>query len=264
MSSQLNTSVAQGTGVLVGGLSRDFADSTVLTGHGHDMGELKFALSGVMVVASTDGYWVVPPGRALWLAPNVRHKVRMLGKVQLRSVFINPGFWPGLPTESRILSVSPLFREVIIAVAVMPARPKPCQRTMLLMDLLLEEVNRGSTLPLHLPVPRDHRLARICTHIQEHLDDMTTLQEWARDLGYDQRTLHRLFVQELGLSFVQWRQQAKLLMALEWLAQRRSVLSIALELGYQTQSAFTAMFRKKLGITPSDFIKMSYVEGRSD
>ncbi|WP_353151834.1 helix-turn-helix transcriptional regulator [Pollutimonas bauzanensis] len=261
MMSQLNAGAAVGTGVLVGGLSRDFADSTVLTGHGHDMGELKFALSGVMVVASTDGYWVVPPGRALWLAPNVRHKVRMLGKVQLRSVFINPDVFPGFPTDSRMLSVSPLFREVITAMAITPVRAKPCRRTLLLIDLLLEEVNGYSDLPLHLPVPRDHRLARICSHIQEHLDDMTTLQEWSRDLGYDQRTLHRLFVRELGMSFIQWRQQAKLLTALEWLAEGRQVLSIALDLGYQTQSAFTAMFRKNLGITPSDFVKLSQGDG---
>lgn len=260
MTLQLNTGAALGAGVQVGGISRDFADSTVLTGHGHEMGELKFALSGVMVVASTDGHWVVPPGRALWLAPNVRHKVRMLGKVQLRSVFINPDFLPGLPVQSRMLSVSPLFREVITAVAVAPARTKPCRRTLLLMDLLLEEVNGCSALPLHLPVPRDHRLARICSHIQEHLDDMTTLQEWARDLGYDQRTLHRLFIRELGMPFIQWRQQAKLLTALEWLAEGRQVLGIALDLGYQTQSAFTAMFRKNLGITPSEFIKNSLGE----
>jgi AraC-like DNA-binding protein len=128
------------------------------------------------------------------------------------------------------------------------------------MDLLLEQINEASALPLHLPAPRDHRLARICTHIQEHLDDTKTLREWALDLGYDQRTLHRLFVRELGMSFSQWRQQAKLLTALEWLAERRQVLSIALDLGYQNQSAFTAMFRRNLGITPSDFIRNSFAQ----
>src|SRR3546814_10853476 len=110
---------------------------------------------------------------------------------------------------------------------------------------------------LHMPTPREKRLARNGMHIQEHLDDMKTLQEWAKELGYDQRTLHRLFMQELGMSFLQWRQQAKLLAALEWLAEGRQVLGIALDLGYQTQSAFTAMFRRKMGITPSDFVRRS-------
>ncbi|HEY9572044.1 MAG TPA: AraC family transcriptional regulator, partial [Pusillimonas sp.] len=133
--------------------------------------------------------------------------------------------------------------------------PTVSRRIRLLMDLLLEELTEEFATPLHLPTPRDHRLARICMHIQEHLDDMKTLQEWAKELGYDQRTLHRLFMQELGMSFLQWRQQAKLLAALEWLAEGRQVLGIALDLGYQTQSAFTAMFRRNMGITPSDFVR---------
>src|SRR3546814_12657599 len=53
----------------------------------------------------------------LWLAPNVRHRVRMLGKVQLRSVFVNPEYSHGLPSRSCLLPATPLFREVIAAVA---------------------------------------------------------------------------------------------------------------------------------------------------
>lgn len=252
---EVGTVIPTDTGMLGGGLCRDFTDSTILSDQAHDMGQVKLALSGVMVVSSSDGHWVVPPNRALWLAPRVTHKIRMLGKVQLRSVFINSGFLRGLPMKSRTLPVSPLFREIVCAVAAEPSRDESCRRTMLLMELLLEDIARHADSPQRLPTPHDYRLATICTHIQEHLDDTKTLQEWARDLGYDQRTLHRLFVQELGMSFVQWRQQAKLLTAMEWLAEGRQVLGIALDLGYQTQSAFTAMFRRNLGMTPSDFVK---------
>lgn len=255
MNAEVDTASTADTGMLGGGLCRDFTDSTILSDQAHDMGQIKLALSGVMVVSSSDGHWVVPPNRALWLAPHVSHKIRMLGKVRLRSVFINRGYLHGLPAHSCTLPVSSLFREIVCAVAAAPMSGRSCRRTMLLMELLLEEVTRHADLPLHLPTPHDHRLAAICTHIQEHLDDTKTLQEWAKDLGYDQRTLHRLFVQELGMPFMQWRQQAKLLTALEWLAEGRQVLGIALDLGYQTQSAFTAMFRRNLGMTPSDFIK---------
>src|SRR5690606_13278992 len=164
-------------GILAGTLSRDFADSTILSDHVHETGLLKFALSGTMVVSSTDGHWVVPPTRALWLVPNVRHRVRMLGKVRLRSVFVNPAFSFGLPEKSCLLPVSPLFREVIATVAHAGYSDMPSRRIKLLMNLLLEEVNQEASLPLHLPTPRDHRLAIICTYIQEHQDDMKTLQE---------------------------------------------------------------------------------------
>src|SRR3546814_1258188 len=120
----------------------------------------------------------------------------MLGKVQLRSVFVNPEYSHGLPSRSCLLPATPLFREVIAAVAGSAGHPTVSRRIRLLMDLLLEELTEEFATPLHLPTPRDHRLARICMHIQEHLDDMKTLQEWAKELGYDQRTLHRLFMQE--------------------------------------------------------------------
>jgi AraC-like DNA-binding protein len=254
MQTRSTAGISTGHGdMLVAGLSRDFADSTILTDHAHTTGQFKIALSGMMIVASTDGHWVVPPSRVLWLAPNVRHRIRMLGKVQLRTVFVSPDYSPRLPRQSCLLPVTPLFREALVAVAAIGASGNLNRRTRLLMDLMLEEVHEDTAAPLDLPVPRDPRLARICMHIQEHLDDMKTLREWADELGYDQRTLHRLFIQELGLSFVQWRQQAKLLAALEWLSEGRQVLGVALDLGYQTQSAFTAMFRKNLGFTPSEF-----------
>lgn len=50
-----------------------------------------------------------------------------------------------------------------------------------------------------------------------------------------------------------WRQQARLLAAMERLARGERVLDVALDLGYDSPSAFAAMFRKALGEPPSAF-----------
>ncbi len=55
------------------------------------------------------------------------------------------------------------------------------------------------------------------------------------------------------MPFVQWRQQTRLMAALEWLVEGRQVMDVALDLGYQTQSAFAAMFRRNMGMTPSEW-----------
>ncbi|MBP6019530.1 MAG: helix-turn-helix transcriptional regulator [Burkholderiaceae bacterium] len=221
----------------------------------HEMGQLTFALNGVMVVSSPDGHWVVPPTRALWLAPNVRHRVRTLGRVRTRTITLHPVAAPNLPQRSCVLNVTPLLRELLNVLDDSPCRDPSNHRNQLLTELLLEEMSRPCSLPLSLPTPREPRVGRICSYIQENLDDNKSLQDWSVELGLHSRTLHRLFIKEVGMSFVQWRQQAKLLAALEWLAEGRKILSVALDLGYQTQSAFTVMFRRSLGITPSDFIK---------
>lgn len=221
----------------------------------HEMGQLTFSLNGVMVVSSTEGHWVVPPTRALWLAPNVRHRVRTLGRVRTRTLTLHPLTAPDLSPRSCVLHVTPLLRELLNVLDDSNCRDPSNHRVQLLTELLLDEMSRPCSLPLSLPTPQEPRVACICSYIQENLDDNKSLQEWALEMGLHSRTLHRLFLKEVNMSFIQWRQQAKLLAALEWLAEGRKILSVALDLGYQTQSAFTVMFRRSLGITPTDFIK---------
>jgi len=108
-------------------------------------------------------------------------------------------------------------------------------------------------LPLHLPQPTDPRLRAIGQQLESTPDDPSTLQDWARRLGVDVKTIQRLCARELGMTFGQWRQQARLLRALEQLAHGEKVIDVALSLGYASPSAFTAMFKKRFGQLPSQF-----------
>lgn len=241
--------------VLMGGLCRDFTDSTLITSKGQDgVGVLQLPLSGALLVSSLHGNWVVDTGSVLWLAPYTPYKLRMLGKVRLRSLYLDVKRLDEVFAQCRMLNATPLMRELISQVAMLWS-PSEQQRVCLLVAALLEELRSGDVGKPHLPAPRDPRLVRICTHIQQQLDDATTLQEWASELGCDTRTLHRLFVQELGMPFVQWRQHVRLRTAMDWLTAGKPVVDVAFDLGYQNQSAFTTMFRRNLGMAPSEFVK---------
>lgn len=240
--------------ILMGGLCRDFTDSTLITGNGHTMGALMLPLTGAMVVSSTDGHWVVGTGSVLWVAPHTGYKLRMLGKVGLRSLYLNAEHLSGVPDQSCMLRVTPLMRELISEAASVSGRTSD-RRARLLTAALIEEFRHIGPGKAQLLAPRDPRLVRICTHIQQHLDDSKALQEWAAELGCDPRTLYRLFVQELGMPFVQWRQHVRLQTAMDWLADGKPVFDVAFDLGYQNQSAFTTMFRRNLGMSPSEFVK---------
>lgn len=241
--------------VLMGGLCRDFTDSTLITSKGQDdAGVLQMPLSGALLVTSPHGNWVVDTGSVLWLAPFAPYKLRMLGKVRLRSLYLDLKRVDDLFTQCRMLHATPLMRELISQVAALWS-PSAEQRVCLLLAALLEELRHGNAGKPQFRAPRDPRLVRICTHIQQQLDDAKTLQEWALELGCDPRTLHRLFVQELGMSFVQWRQLIRLRTAMEWLTAGKAVVDVAFDLGYQNQSAFTTMFRRHLGMAPSDFVR---------
>ena len=69
------------------------------------------------------------------------------------------------------------------------------------------------------------------------------------------KTFHRRFLSSTGITFGRWRQQARLLLSLEALAEGQPVLQVALQHGYESQSAFAAAFRRQFGVAPSSFYK---------
>ncbi|MCZ6488377.1 MAG: AraC family transcriptional regulator, partial [Gammaproteobacteria bacterium] len=105
------------------------------------------------------------------------------------------------------------------------------------------------------PLPEDQRLRRVTQALMKEASDSRNLDQWAREAGASKRTLNRLFTGQTGMSIRAWRQQRRLLRALELLATGESVTSIALELGYQNSSAFIAMFRRCLGTTPTRYLQ---------
>lgn len=219
--------------------------------HSHPRGQLLYAIEGVMRVDSAAGFWVVPPNRTLWLAPGVRHAVRMSGDVQMRTAFIDTARINALPEHSCVINVSPLLRELLVAAVQVPRDHAEDGRDARLMGLLLDELRTAETLPLHLPVPQDARVRRICEALLDHPADTATAAQWAARLGVASKTVHRLFLQETGMGFAQWREQARLLFALRRLAEGARIIDVAFECGYASQSAFAAMFRRHFGAPPS-------------
>ncbi|MCP5044399.1 MAG: helix-turn-helix transcriptional regulator, partial [bacterium] len=82
------------------------------------------------------------------------------------------------------------------------------------------------------------------------------LAAWAAHGASSERTLERLFQREVGVSFSAWQRQARLLRALEVMAAGESVTAAALEVGFETPSAFIAMFRRTMGTTPGKYFRV--------
>ena len=104
-------------------------------------------------------------------------------------------------------------------------------------------------------LPTDPRIKSICEKISAHPADTSTADDWGALRGVTARTVHRLFIRETGMTFAQWREQARLLFALQRLANGERIIDVAFDCGYASQSAFTAMFRRHFGIPPSMFYR---------
>lgn len=237
----------------VAAMAVDYPHGHFTDRHQHPHAQLIYAAQGVMLVATDAGQWIVPPTRGLWVPAGVDHWIRMIGEVHIRTAYVRNDATPGLPQECRVLAISPLLRELLIAAVAIKPPYTPDSRAGHLVQLLLDEIRTEPTLALHLPTPADARIRRITERLHQHPDDPSTVADWATHLHIDPKTVQRLFAKETGMSFGQWRQQARLLAGLERLAQGEKILNVALELGYSSPSAFSTMFRKQFGVPPSEF-----------
>jgi len=221
--------------------------------HQHDVVQLLYAISGVMRVHTAKGQWIVPPSRGIWIPQGVWHEIDMLGPVEMRTLYIQPDAATGLPTECCVLAITPLMRELILSVMEFDGAFTPDSREGRIARLILDEIVTLPALPMVLPVPQNDQLSMICDALMAKPDDLRTSGEWAEKLGIDVRTLQRRFVKATGLTFGEWRRQARLLNALKRLATGERVIDVALDSGYASPSAFSAMFKRQFGIAPNAF-----------
>lgn len=236
---------------------------THLEPHRHAWGQLVYCRAGVVrAFADTpDGTgettFIVPPARALWIAPGVRHAVTALEATELQTLYIDAQATPIDGPACKVIVVSGLLRELIPALDQAAHDDAAPERANLLGRLVLDEMQRAPSLALGVPLPRsgdgDKRLRALCEAVMEQPDERATLADWARRVGASERTAARLFRDELGTSYQQWRQQVVLAHALPLLAQGASVAQAASACGYASESAFSAMFKAALGQSPSRF-----------
>jgi AraC-like DNA-binding protein len=237
------------------GMAKDFVDGAAIEPHRHPRAQLTWAVSGVMTVTADRGTWVVPPNRALWIPAETEHAIRMSGPVAMRAVYLDRKVAASVADDCKVILVSPLLRALMLELAAAPLDYDENGRMGHVAALFLDEIRTLRAQPLHLPMPRDRRLRRVCEVLLREPARRETLEGWSAIAGASSRTLARLFARETGMRFSDWRQQARLAAALVLLAQRRDVAAAARGVGYDSPSAFTAMFRRTLGAAPFDYFE---------
>jgi AraC-like DNA-binding protein/mannose-6-phosphate isomerase-like protein (cupin superfamily) len=235
-------------------LAKDYPRGWHVSKHRHRRGQLIYAKLGVMHVTTREGIWIVPPQRALWIPLGMEHEIRMEGRVAVRMLYLDHSSSALFGSHCKVLSVSALLRELILA-AVKAHAEKRRERIALLAPLMLHELQEANEEALHIPAPSDPRLKNVCQRLLSGTAGTDTLEQLAAHAGASSRTLARLFESELQMSFVHWRQQVRLARALSQISQGHAIKSVARDAGYATCSAFSSMFHRVLGLTPTHYMR---------
>lgn len=223
--------------------------------HFHDWHQLLYACEGVMRVQTERGVWVVPPSRAVWIPATTVHLVTPIRRVSLRNIYLDPAAFDQMLEACCVVDVPALLRELVLRVCTLPENYREQGADSRLVHVLVDQLQSVEQAAFHLPRPSDPRLQKVCDALLADPADARSLDDWASTLACSSRTLLRLFQRQTGQSFGQWRQQARLLAALVLLAEGRSVVEVSLSLGYDSQSAFIAMFRRATGTTPAQYFQ---------
>jgi AraC-like DNA-binding protein len=214
------------------------------------------AVTGIMRVETAQAAWIVPPARALWLPPQFPHSVTMRSHVEMRTVYIDPSKCETLPRLPVLAEISGLLRELILALLEEPAAYDDSGRGGTVARLILTELARLRERRLEVPMPRDSRALRVAQALLDNSSIDFGLDRWAEQAGASRRTLARLFRNETGLGFAEWRARLRAIDGLARLSDGASVAETASSVGYASPSAFSAMIHRTLGSPPRRLVKV--------
>lgn len=223
--------------------------------HRHDEHQLLLASAGVMTVQTSDGSWIVPPHRGVWIPARMEHAIRMSGEVAMRTLYVPRMRARGLPRSCRVLDVSPLVRELVLAAVARGGLDPARGADRHFFRVLVDQLRALPTPAFHLPFPRDARALRVAARLEQRPGEAGSTRDLVRGSGASQRTIERAFRAETGMTLRAWRQQLRLGRALEQLAGGDSVTAVAIESGYSTPSAFVAAFKATFGRTPGRYFR---------
>lgn len=217
-----------------------------------------YAARGVLSVHTESGTSIVPANRVAWIPSGSTHHHRAHGDTDMRIEFLPASLARLLPAHPAVFTASGLVREVLLTLSGARnhdrgARNRYRAAHARLRRVLVDELQEAPEQPLQLPEPRDDRLQAVARILYDDPADNTALAELGRSVGAGARTLSRLFHDELGMTFHEWRTQLRIHHALVLLADGHDTTRVAHACGWANPSGFIAAFSTIMGTTPGRY-----------
>ncbi|GIF45645.1 AraC family transcriptional regulator [Asanoa ferruginea] len=207
-----------------------------------------YAARGVLSVHTERGTSIVPANRVAWTPGGFTHYHRAHGQTDMRIVFLPASLARLAPDHPAVFLASDLARELVLTLT--GPRDHDDAARARLQRVLVDELHEAPEQPLQLPEPRDDRLQAIAAALYDNPADNTPLADLGQRIGASARTLSRLFHDELGMTFYEWRTQLRIHHALVLLADGHDTIRVAHACGWSNPSSFIAAFTAIIGTTP--------------
>jgi AraC-like DNA-binding protein len=225
--------------------------------HEHREGQLLLVLSGTATITAEEGFWLTPPGFAIWIPAGCGHGARYSKDSTLIDARFGASLCQPLSSHCSLISVSDLLRDLAHEAVRLSGKKEGGEELELVARLMAYQMaHRWNGAGLFVPHGQDRRLRQAIDILRADPGLAIQLEELARRSATSSRTLARLFMKETGMSFRRWREYFCVVCAIDSLAQGHSITQTALALGYQSASSFTTLFTRLLGHPPKRYLQM--------
>ncbi len=223
--------------------------------HCHDFGQLISAAAGSMYVGTPDRVLLLSPAMAIWIPPDQQHWMRYGSNNVMHYVDVNCDEAVRLGPDCRVVAMTPLLDALFVAAMPEATKTRTTTHNTALHTLLRHELLAAKDVPLTLALPKDARLQGIAQTALDDPGSVRSVVAWLSDVPASRKTIERLFIAETGMPPSKWLRHVRVLHAVSLLASGASVTSVAFDMGYESTSAFSYMFRQTLGISPREVLK---------
>ena len=220
--------------------------------HHHRGGQFIIVEQGISHLRTELGAWIIPARRVGWVPPGVRHASRVGGRGRGWVLLAPVGSSKGWPREVCVLQISTLMQAALECLR--EEGHHDVARSRLLWRVVAAEMRNAAPEPFEVPMPSTPKILQAVQGLLKNPTLSKDLNGLSQAAGMSRRSFTRHFRRETGLTFTHWKRAVIAHYAMERIASGDKVSAVAFEVGYDSVSAFIAMFRRKYGAAPRAFL----------
>lgn len=218
--------------------------------HWHNVHQIMFCCSGAARLHINGREEVVERKRAIFIPRGYLHKVTQVNTDNICCVYLRNDI---TIKDVREIEITNLIKELYLEATHGGEKSFAGTSKNLIEKCLYDRIGAEIWRPLSLPRPDDNRLKRICASIYKNPQEDVSVSELASRYGLSERTLLRHAKAELNCSIHEWRGRCRVLKAIEFMSEGVPMKLLYQNVGYSSQSAFIATFKKHMGVTPRTY-----------
>lgn len=247
---------------LIHAVTERWDSNSYIPQHTHqDKHQLIFSKKGTIKVQTEKGYWILPPSRAIWIEQGTPHSFYAKYAVEIHILYIKANIDEHLTYPNCcVFNISSLVKQLVETCLTFTDHYEDDSPQGRLSYVLLEQLQEPDQSPVNLPIPENIILKKVCQHFENEPSTHITLVQLSISIGASERTIERLFLKEMGLSYNEWRYRFRLIKSLEYLAENQPITEVAYKVGYTHVSSYIVAFRKLFGCTPRQYFNTSFFD----